>query len=280
MSFGNRPTSRGSFDGSFSQYPQMDRREIHAFIDQHSVGVKYWKAIECPCTGTWSGQPNLACHSCRGLGWFYTNRENDPKYNRAQVVSRRSKEEQATGGRVTTGYASITFKPGVVPGDGDLIQVCKDREVVNNEYHIVGEKLTDGSTAETLRFRDVICVEKVVMWDKTSKEAEEIDRNRWNLNRSDRKIDFLYPVDVGSKYSVRYLAVPEYIVRADTAKPLLRVAHDENLPDPQRTNTDVIYPYNVQAVRLDRAILMRQRGQFDYDNKSTFNNKDGRGPFK
>jgi hypothetical protein len=279
MTFGAGPFSKGAFDGSIDQFPQLDYRSIVSFIDQHSVGIRYWKAVECPCLNPKTGQPDITCNSCRGLGWYHLAHELDLQYQRAMVHSRNSSERQVAGGRITVGGASITFLPGVIPGDGDLVQVCKDKEVVNNEVHIVGEQLTDGSSGESFRFRDILCVEKVIVWNATTGTVSELASDAYAFDASTRRIEFLHPVSVGLKYSVRYVARPEFILRADTAKPLLRVHHDDRLFDPQRIRKDVVYPFQCMAVRLDRAITQRQRGNIDYTVQSTYNSPAGKGPF-
>lgn len=280
MSFGRRPRSGGVHSTSFKAFPQLDRQSVNDVIDQFSSAITYWKATACPCQDERSGQPALDCFNCRGLGWFHTAAETGDEYQRAMAHSRRAVEKNNKGGRIVTGYASITLQPGVIPGDGDLVQICKDIEVVNNEYHVVGAKLRDGSTAESLRFRDVKCVEKVLLWEEsTTKRVIEVPTSQWQFNEAERMVVIIGARD-GIKYSVRYQATPEYIVLADTAKPLLRVSHDDGLPDPARTRTDIVYPHNVQAVRLDRAVVQRQRGAVDYTTESTFNNKSGKGPFR
>jgi len=283
--FSNRPSGGGN-DGfgrrasTNVRWPQLDHRLVTDFIDQFSSSIKYWKALSCPCTNGHTGQPNISCHECRGLGWFHKDAETSDVYLKAQVHSRRSNKVQEKGGMVTVGYASITFLPGVIPGEGDLVQVCEDREVVNDEYHVIGSTLTDGSTAETLRFRDVNCVELVVVEDKALKRIIVLQQDAWEFDPAQRRVVFKNGLPIGTKYSVRYVARPEYIVRAETAKPLLRVTHDDSLNEPQRYTKDIVYPFNVQAVRLDRAILQRQRGAVDLDTQSTFNNSSGRGPFR
>jgi len=279
MSFGSSPSSKGAIDGSLDKYPQLDYSSIVSFIDQHSVGIRYWKAVECPCLNLKSGQPNLNCHSCRGLGWYHLAHEIGLEYQRSMVHSRNSSERQASGGRLTVGGASITFLPGVIPGDGDLVQVCQDREVVNNEVHVVGEQLSDGSTGESFRFRDVTCVEKVIVFNEALKTVSELDASYYTFNTLTRRLDFIKPVAVGLKYSVRYVARPEFILRADTAKPFLRVMHDDRLPDPQNIRKDIVYPFQCSATRLDRAITQRQRGNIDWTAQSTYNSPSGKGPF-
>ena len=59
----------------------------------------------------------------------------------------------------------------------------------------------------------------------------------------------------------------------------MRVSHDESRPD-FALDEDVIYPFNVQAIRLDRAVVQRQRGAVDLTTQSTFNNPEGIGPFR
>ena len=277
MSFGRTPTVGGkTADGRF---PQLRFDMISDFILEFAVDVHYWKAMQCPCINPDTGQPSIACAECRGLGWFYTDRQTKQKYLKAQVHSRRSQKQLDEGGISTTGYSSMTFQPGVIPGDGDLIQVCKDREIVNSEYHIVGATLQDGSTSERFRFRDVICVETVVELDDTTKAITTVPTTEWTFNASTRKIDFNPARPIGKKYSIRYVAVPEFIVLGETVKPLVRVSHDESRPD-FALDEDVIYPFNVQAIRLDRAVVQRQRGAVDLTTQSTFNNPEGIGPFR
>jgi hypothetical protein len=288
MGFGNRPGGGNGtwgnqrFNSTSLQYPQMDHKAIADFIQEFSVAIKYWKAIQCPCTNSSTGQPNISCHTCKGLGWAYTEPEQAPEYFRAQVHNRSSSKKDGKGGYIQQGEASITFLPGVIPGDGDLIQVCQDKEIVNDEYHVVGSTLNDGTTAERLRFRDVVCVETVIVFDAVKKQVVKTLAGDWSYDEEQRRIVWNNGLPVGSKYSVRYVAVPEYIVLGNTSKPLLRVAHDDNLPDPMNTTKDVVYPFNVRAVRLDRAILQRNRGNIDLEVPSTFNNNKPavkKGPF-
>ncbi len=282
--FGNRPsnaspTQGGKFSASGVDFPQPDRNSIVGLLEQNSVSIKYWKALACPCMNARTGQPNIACGQCRGLGKFHVEQEKGPEYLRAQVHSRGSKKNHSRMGSTIQGSASMTFFPGVIPGDGDLIQVCNDREVVNDEYHVVGAKLTDGSSAETFRYRDVACVELVAIYDPATKKAYRADPATYAFDPAARMLSWKNGLPEGSQYSVRYIAQPEYIVSGDTAQPLVRVSHDDGLPDPARTKLDILYPYNAQVVRLDRAILQRQRGAQDLDTQSTFNNAQGRGPF-
>lgn len=279
MGFSISPNSSGvaSVPG-VTRFPQLEAEGIADFIDQYSVAIQYWKAIACPCTNALSGQPTISCHQCRGLGWFHLDSEKDAKYSRAMVHNRSGRKSKGTGGEHISGGCSVTLFPGVIPGDGDLVQMCVDIEVVNNEYHTKGSTLTDGSTAETLRFRDIVCVETILYQDETFKKILSLPNTEWSFDAAGRKIHSDLPV--GTKYSVRYLARPEYIVLGDTAKPLHRAMHDEGLPEPQRTRLDVVFPYNVSAVRLDRAIIQRQRGAVDFNTPSTHNSASGRGPFK
>ena len=255
---------------------------IKEFIGTFSSHIKYWKAVHCPCTTPQTGQPNIACHICRGLGWSYLSSQTDPIYQSAQVHSRNSKKLSQAGGQVVQGTSSITFRPGIIPGDGDLVQICADREVINDEYHVVGAVLTDGSTAETLRFKDVACIENVIVRDAVTKNISQLTQDQYSFDPAARRIMTQLPI--GSQYSIRYQAVPEYILIGETSRPLLRVTHDDNLNDPYRTGgskgIDVVYPYNVLATRLDRAIVQRQRGAIDGATQSTFNTPAGRGPWR
>lgn len=275
--FSVRPGKAGN--PSYPRYPQLDSEIIKDFIEQHSSSIRYWKAMRCPCTMPETGQPNPACHSCRGLGWFHQAFQTEPIYQRAQVHSRGSSKRDGTGGKFITGSVSITFLPGVIPADGDIIQVCADVEVINDEHHILGSTLTDGSTAEILRFRDVICVEDVALYTPGKVQAEIIERADWSFDESQRRIVFAKPLPPGTRYSLRYKARPEYMVMEGTVRPMLRVSHDESLPEQMIPTTDVVYPFNCQAVRLDRAISQRERGATDFSTQSTYNNSKGRGPF-
>jgi len=261
-----------------TRFPQLDLSGVKEFISDYSVAIKYWKAVSCPCTNALSGQPSISCHQCRGLGWFHLEAETDPMYARAMVHSRSGRSERKDGGRAITGSVSVTLFPGVIPADGDIVQMCADVEVVNNEYHTAGATLTDGSTAETLRFRDVSCVETVLYQDATTQAILKLGSDDWSFNAAARRIET--KLQKGTKYSVRYLARPEYVIVGETAKPLHRTGHDDNLPDPQRTGLDLVFPYNVIATRLDRAIVQRQRGAVDHTTQSTFNSPQGRGPFR
>lgn len=282
MGFGRKPKGVGAFSSAegTQKFPRPDLDTIKAFVDQFASFVRYWKAMECPCTTPATGQPNLACQHCRGLGFIYGPQEVEERYARAMVHSRRSQKMNEAGGFLTTGYASITFKEGIVPGDGDLVQVCADREVVNDEYHVLGSKLLDGSTAETLRFRDVFCVEAVRVWIEATKTPVFLKREvDWQFDPTSRTVKFLNGQLPGSRYSVRYQARPEYILLGQTSKPLLRVSHDEDIAEPFASKKDIVYPYNCLAVRLDRAIIQRMRGAVDLTVQSTFNTPEGRGPF-
>lgn len=279
MGFGRSPRGSPLFPER-NKFPQIDLEEIKAFIDQGSVAIRYWKAMQCPCMTPASGQPNLACNQCRGLGFVYDAPECDPDYQRALVHNRASSKGNKEGGVTQQGHASITFKIGIIPGDGDLVQVCVDREVVNDEYHIVGSQIQDGSTNETLRFRDVYCVEKVKVFQPLTREVFPVPPDQWTFDPAQRRVVFSDPGMRGARYSVRYQARPEYICLGQTAKPLMRAGHDDQLPEPYRTRTDIVFPYNVQAIRLDRAIIQRLRGAQDLSGQpTTFNNKEGRGPF-
>lgn len=284
--FGNSPSSSGGssggnrFPSGNNKFPQVDHRMITDFVNQFSNGIRYWKAVQCPCMTEITGQPKINCGSCRGLGWAYSEQETDPKFQRAMVHSRRSRKNSGKGGWTTQGTASITFQPGVIPGDGDLVQVCSDREVVNNEYHTIGYKLHDGSSGETLRFRDIVCVENVFMKNQATDQIFAVPSTQWEFDAQSRTIIFHgNPYPEGTQYSLRYVAVPEYILKAETATPYLRVAHDDNLAEPARFRKDIVYPFNVEAVRLDRAVLQRHKGVTATTEKSTFNNSQGRGPF-
>lgn len=279
MGFGRSPRGSPLFPER-NKFPQVDLEEIKAFIDQGSVAIRYWKAMQCPCMTPSTGQPNMACNQCRGLGFVYDAHECDEDYGRALVHARQSSKENKAGGVIQQGTCSITFKIGIIPADGDLVQVCVDREVVNDEYHVVGSQLQDGSTGETLRFRDVFCVEKVKIFEPVTRKVFTADPATWAFDREQRRVVFLDPAMKGARYSVRYQARPEYVCLGQTAKPLMRAGHDDQLPEPYRTRTDIVFPYNVQAVRLDRAIIQRMRGAQDLAGEpTTFNNKGGRGPF-
>lgn len=275
---------RGLQSSTAPTFPQLDGQGVKSLIKDFSSSIKYWKAIQCPCTTPETGQPKISCNVCRGLGWAYDDHEKDIRFQYAQVHSRRSQKMQKEGGSITQGSASFTFLPGVIPGEGDLVQVCADREIVNDEYHVVGTVLTDQSTAETLRFRDIICVEQVCVLNAVTQNNLFLSKDKWSFDPKSRTIRFdpIYPI--GTKYSIRYQAVPEYILRQETAKPLLRVAHDDNFNSPYNVGgkfgKDVVYPFNCLATRLDRAIIERQRGAIDFRTQSTFNNSQGRGPFR
>lgn len=279
MGFGRSPRGSPLFPER-NKFPQIDLEEIKAFIDQGSVAIRYWKAMTCPCATPATGQPNIVCALCRGLGWAYGSHELDDDYGRALVHNRRSHKVGDDGGYITQGYASITFRIGIIPGDGDLVQVCVDREIVNDEYHVVGALLQDGTTAETLRFRDVFCVERVMIFEPLTRRVIVPPPGSWHFDAAERRVVFLEPGMKGARYSVRYQARPEYVCQGQTAKPLMRAGHDDQLPEPYRSKTDIVYPYNVQAVRLDRAIVQRMRGAKDVGGQATtFNNGEGRGPF-
>jgi hypothetical protein len=263
----------------YVRYPQLDAGIIKDFIEQHSVSIRYWRAMRCPCTMPETGQPNPACHSCRGLGWFHQAWQQEPIFRRAQVHSRSTTKKDGVGGKYYAGSVSITFLPGVIPGDGDIIQVCADIEVINDENHVLGSTLTDGSTAEALRFRDVICVEDVAVYSSGRVQAEMLAKTDWQFDATQRRIIFLRPLPVGTKYSLRYKARPEYMVMEETVKPMLRVSHDDTIVEPKILTTDVVYPFNCQAVRLDRALSSRERGAIDLAVPSTYNSPKGRGPF-
>jgi len=262
------------------RYPQLNGDVLEDAILQKSVSIAYFKAVICPCSISETSMPNPACYSCRGLGWFHPAKELDAKYSRAQVLGRRAERVSGRGGSHISGGVSITFQRGVIPGDGDLIQVCADIEVVNNEHHVFGATLTDGSTAEALRFRDVHCVEMVTVYDPIKFQATLLPATQWSFDKEQRRIVFSTPIAVGAKYSVRYTATPEYIILGDTAKPLLRVSKDESLPVQLRDKTDVVYNFNASAIRLDRAISARERGAIDLTKQSTYNGPDNRGPFR
>lgn len=277
MGFSRSP--RGSGRRERNKFPQLDLVEIEAFIDQGSVAIRYWKAMQCPCATPATGQPNIVCPSCRGLGFVYDAHEEAADYQRALVHNRRSQRLNETGGFLTHGHASITFKRGIIPGEGDLVQVCVDREVVNDEYHVVGSQLQDGSSAETLRFRDVYCVERIKVFQPDTHVVYDPPRAAWEFDQAQRRVVFK-DNPIGMRYSVRYQARPEYVCLGETARPLMRAGHDDQLPEPYRTRTDIVFPYNCQAVRLDRAILQRMRGARDVaEPATTFNSKNGRGPF-
>jgi len=280
--FGNQPGSPGNGTGSRAWptsnmlFPQLDHKAVSDFVDQFSVAIKYWKAMQCPCVTPETGQPNISCFSCRGLGFTYGETELNPIYQRAQVHSRRSESQSGKAGRLIPGSCSVTFKPGVIPGDGDLIQICQDKEVINNEYHVVGSTLNNGATAERLRFRDIVCVENVIVWDKDQRQALPVNQSDWSFDKDQRRIVWKNGLPEGSKYSVRYIATPEYIVLGETSKPLLRVAHDDNEPDPASYRKDIVYPYNVIASRLDRAILQRNRENTSNPKENLFDKKQGK----
>lgn len=266
--FSVRPGS-GNVKDNFPNYPQLPHKEIVAFIEQHSVAVRYWKAITCPCTSPDTGQPDPRCNYCRGLGWFHSSVETEEKYLRAQVHSRNSRKETGKGGVHTTGGATITFLPGVIPGDGDLVQVCADVDLVNNETHVAGSRLVDGTTAERLRYRDVLCVEKVVASGSPNTSPFEV--SGWSYDDTQHRIILPASIPEGTKYTVRYMARPEFILIGETMRPMLRVAHDEGMPADVRFKTDIVYPFMIDAIRLDRALSQRLRGNIDRTTPSTYN---------
>ncbi|MGZ3772951.1 MAG: hypothetical protein ACXVCY_04195 [Pseudobdellovibrionaceae bacterium] len=276
MAFSSRPQSKKTTKPG-SEYPQPNHEEITSFIKQWGSRIRYWKAVQCPCLNFTTGQPNIVCHNCRGLGWNHTEAETDEAYLRAKVNSRNVRKNKAQGGFNITGGASMTFLPGVIPAEGDLIQVCSDREIINDEVLVAGSTLTDYSSAEKLRFRDIISVESVFMYSD-AKEARKLAPTEWQFDKTLRQIVFTDSVPAGTQYSVRYIAVPEYIIAPDSTKPLLRVAHDDSLVYPQRIQKEVVYPYFAQATRLDRAVLQRLRGNLDTTTSTTFNNFK-KGPF-
>ncbi|EFX60533.1 hypothetical protein DAPPUDRAFT_342830, partial [Daphnia pulex] len=169
-------------------YPQLEFNEITQFIEDNSSPIKYWKAYKCPCTTISTMQPQINCASCRGLGWSYLNVETEWQYVKAQIHQRQSRKNYKRYGSDIVGTATMTFRSGVIPGEGDLVQCCLDREVVNDEVHVVGSTLTDGSTAETLRFRDVSCVENVLVYDAVAKTPVPVSATRWKFDAAQRRI--------------------------------------------------------------------------------------------
>lgn len=240
-------------------YPQMDRRAIEEFVKGRSVLIHYYKAVSCPCTLENNGQPDIMCGSCKGFGWFHGDMETEEKYQRAMVHSRVSMDHDEKGGMIVTGTVSITFWPGVAPADGDIVKVCTDTDVINNEVHKLGSVFSNGISEEILRFKEVRCVERVWIWDNNDNKVYVLDEQYWQYNPTTHKIAFHASIPAGTKYAVRYQAAPEYILIGQTIKPLLRVAFDENLIEPMRSQQEIIYPYNVKAIRLDRAIRQRDR---------------------
>lgn len=236
--------------------------DVYNFVRGHGVACKVHQAILCPCVEKSTGQPRINCHVCFGTGFYYT--EEIKPFEKSQCVDHRmiinnrawNKDFQKPGGYTQKGSASATAYT-FTPSTGDKIQPLKDIEVINDEMHQKGAKFQNGSSSEYLLMEDIIKVESIftvnAAFDQVTKFLPEI-----NFTMNGREIMWLLGQPqpaLNERYTVRYQAIPEYIIMGAQAQ--FFVEHDEDEPFQVREEIDKLILWEIDLIRVNEMIKLK-----------------------
>ncbi len=201
-------------------------------INSMGVMVSYSKAQQCPCFDPRRSEGDANCPVCKGLFYQW---ESTPSFTVKALITNRDSNRQLTEtGAWETGIVSATLPPQIIPADFDKVTIVNDVVAVNNEVLRVGATYSNGNSREVLRFRTVTQVESLQIINNGVIQTL-VQGADYTVNGN--KIAWVNSPATGTLYSVRYLAVPEFLVF-------------KNQPHLRR-NDNVKFPYFVKLQRLD-----------------------------
>lgn len=234
--------------------------EIDAVIEEHGNWCEYRKGQLCPCARIETGQGNISCGVCRGLGWVY------PAALRCRTKfldsSRGGSSKMDPVGAIVSGQMQCTFRIGIVPARGDMILPECDEYVVHEQFHRAVQQVsrsemrsrlppsgTDRALpvrAERLLYPDVFEMESVT-WIGVDADGKDVimygkEGTHYRLTTRDGGLWVDWTPGLGPEqgkgYTVRYVAAAAYLVKG--AVPAFR--HEAN----------VAMPYKSSLERLDK----------------------------
>ena len=235
--------------------------DLKNFVRAHGVSALIKRAIVCPCVKEDTGQPSINCGVCRGTGFAYleNNPENSNCTGKRIIMGARSQQKNwnRKGGYTKTGQTTAVICD-YLPSVGDLVQPKVDIEIINDEFHKRGHLYNNGKTSEFLFHERIKKVEGIycVNADKTQLVSyiKDID-----FRMNERLIEWIQggnSPNLGERYTVRYQAIPEYIVL--TSEPSFHVEHDDDEPLSVRETFDKPIVYDVSLVRVDQILKGRK----------------------
>lgn len=243
--------------GSTLNHAKLD--SVQNAIRAHGVACEVRQGIACPCVNKDSQQPAFNCSVCFGVGYFFDEPLKNcmvPTGEHRIAMGQRNYTKNyrnPTGMNQTGKHIALVYT--FTPAEGDLIRPLSDIEVINDEMHVKGQLLIDGQSAERLFHNHILGVEYIGVVN-SAKTAVIKYLPGTNFNMNGNLIQWITGAaqpSNGQAYIVRYKANPSYIIISVQAT--LTVEHDENIPIQYREKLDVVMPYQVELVRLDKRIL-------------------------
>ena len=154
---------------------------------------------------------------------------------KATVTHRDTMRNRKEAGNWESGVAFASLPPDVPVSDMDKVVMVDDRVVINDEVLTKGKLYPDGATRERLRFNRIFGVD--YLRTKTTAYVQGVDFSI----ASNGQVQWIgnQPMP-GENYTVRYSAVPEYVIFKDIPR--------------FRRDAGVGLPFYVQLKRLDKAV--------------------------
>ena len=228
--------------------PQTIHRQTqYQHIEDHGIPCEWYRAVVCPCHDSRTGAPDPSC-SCRDdYGFKYM----DPIKLKVLSTGNNWSKMLSMGFVPNSGTVNLTFNQGpddCENGEGGRIPAYGDRIILTEQVFCVsdeapltkGGEFKPGISSEILRFRRATNL--VFVTDQT--KAYGINRDVVLAKDSAgnmRRIEWLAgrpaPAE-NTRYSVRYLARPEFLVQ------------DVN-PRMGQIGEDFLFPF-VIAKRIDQ----------------------------
>lgn len=154
-------------------------------------------AMVCPCQDPISGQPDVACKHCFGLGYFYYTKE----HTRAIVTSINGRKDQTPIGIRDAGTAYLT--PVSVVNMG-----FRDRVTFTDFRAMFGETLLRTEQGDGLRYR---CLEVSAMMWEGKMYNHTVDFNIIRGELQDYVEWITQDIPLGERYSIQYQTHPSYV---------------------------------------------------------------------
>jgi len=175
------------------------------------------------------------------------------------IISNRNwnKDYQKPGGYTQRGGSTATVYT-FTPSSGDKIQPLADIEVINDEMHEKGALFQNGASSEYLLMSDIKQVESIHTVNSTFTQVTKYLPGI-NFNMNDRLIEWVSgqaQPGTGERYTVRYQAIPEYIIMS--TQPTYTVEHDEDEPFQVREEIDKLILWDIDMVRIDEVLKLKQ----------------------
>jgi len=202
--------------GYESLYELREIDNIQEAILKFGVSIEYRKAMRCPCGAEERGEAKYYCAVCRGDGWIWGDPLTDADGNliRALVSNRVSQKSWEEFGAWPTGTAFCTLPAGITPAAMDKIIPVDDRIIVNDEFLRFGEMFPDDTSAEILRYQNVLKIEAIQSLNGAYYQGK-------HFKLIGNRIEWIIKLDYLEAYSLRYEAIPEYLILKE--QPQLRV---------------------------------------------------------